>query len=402
MNLRSLLHNRWFQLVPGVLSMASIAILQYAWTLYSAPVAQHLGASLVVIQYGFTLFVMLQTFVQPFSGWVLDRFGSRLMLIVAGILVGSSWFAMGRMPSVVVFYVLFGLAGIGAAIIYSASTSIAVKWFPDRRGIAAGIITGAYGMGTIPFIPWINRLLEEGSMRSAFEVIGILQIVILVGSALLWRMPPISTVTSKSSQTLGVKPSSMLMTLNFWLIWMALLAMNIGGLVITANAKPMGLSVGIPSAIIVSSVMLNNLANGTGRIFWGFISDRFGRYPTMILSFLLNALFLVALPVVTPWGVWAYVLTLMGVMFTWGQIFSLFPSLTVDLFGTKFASANMALVYSAKGIAGIIGGGLSVALALRYGWNFVFTGAALLSLSSALLIVIVSKRDPKQKAPHRA
>ncbi len=401
MTLRFLLNNRWFQLVPGVLSMASIAILQYAWTLYSAPVAQELQVSLVVIQFGFTVFVMLQTFVQPFSGWILDRFPSKPMLLIAAFVVSGGWFMMGQVSSVAMFYGLFGACGIGAAVIYGACTSIAVKWFPDHRGIAAGIITAAYGMGSIPFIPFINAWLESGSIRPAFERIGLIQLGILLFSVAILRFPSSAATAKKTSPSEGVSPTRLVRLVDFWLIWMALLAMNIGGLVITANAKPMGLSLGIAPSVIVAAVMLNNLANGSGRILWGFVSDQIGRTTTMILSFSLNAFFLMILPIVTPWGSIYYVITLMGVMLTWGQIFSLFPSLTVDRFGSKYASTNMALVYSAKGVAGIIGGGVSVYIALTYGWNVVFLGAAGLSLTSAALIAVVAVRA-QQKARIRA
>ena len=170
-----ILGNRWFQLVSAVVAMVMIANLQYAWTLFTTPLMANLKTSLTVVQFAFTLFIMFETFVQPLGGYMLDRFGSRAMFILAGLLVGIGWTMMGQAQSVTALYFYYALAGTGAGIIYGGSLSVAIRWFPDRRGLASGLIAAGFGMGSMPFVPVIANILDSGGVSQAFMYTGIFQ-----------------------------------------------------------------------------------------------------------------------------------------------------------------------------------------------------------------------------------
>ncbi|MHB1652991.1 MAG: oxalate/formate MFS antiporter [Desulfitobacteriaceae bacterium] len=395
-----ILGNRWFQLISAVIAMVMIANLQYAWTMFATPLTKDLKVSLSVVQYAFTLFIMFETFVQPLGGYMLDRFGSKPMFILAGLLVGIGWTMMGQVHSIAALYFYYSMAGAGAGIIYGGSLSVAVRWFPDRRGLATGLIAAGFGMGSMPFIPVIAGLLKSSGVLQAFMYTGIFQGILIIVIAFLLRYPPGSKMPNKKEEIakldqskIGFSPTQMLKTPHFWLIWSMFFAVNVGGLIITANTSPFGKKIGITVAYIVLAVTMNNFANGTGRFFWGWVSDRLGRYRTMFVAFGLNAVFLFLLPIFGKNNV-LYVILLALIMFTWGEIFALFPTVNVDVFGATYAASNYGFLYSAKGIASILGGGLGAYLASKFGWNVVFWVAALFSLYASVMSLVVP-RIPK-------
>ncbi|MBP2653424.1 MAG: transporter [Firmicutes bacterium] len=393
------LGNRWVQLITAVISMVMIANLQYSWTLFSTPVRDDLKVSLAAVQYAFTLFIMFETFVQPVGGYLLDRFGARRMFTLAGLLVGIGWVMMGKIHSLSGLYFYYSLAGVGAAIIYGGSISVAVRWFPDRRGMASGLIAAGFGMGALPFLPVISSLLKSGGPASAFMSTGILQGLIIILAAQILRYPvsykkqAASVGTAEVAKPVvarGFKFHEMLATPHFWLLWIMFLGVNIGGMLITAQTKPFGQSINITAAAIVIAVGVQNIANGFGRIAWGWVSDRIGRYTTMTLSFGLNAVFLFLLAFVGLNDVLYIIITALIVM-TWGQCFALFPAANADIFGTTYAATNYGFLYSAKGFASIFGGGLGAYLAHSFSWSMVFSAAAGFSLFAAVMSMVIPR-----------
>lgn len=399
------LGNRWVQLCIAFISMVMIANLQYSWTLFAIPLSKSLKSSLTVVQYAFTIYIIMQTFSQPIAGYLFDVIDSKLVFIFGGLLVGIGWSMMGQVHSVVGLYCFYAVAGIGAGIIYGGSVSIAVRWFPDRRGLCSGLIVAGYGMGSMPFIPIIAKMLLNGDVSVPFMRTGILQGVVLIIAALILRYP----VKLQKSQTkkdkkeaiakldqslIGFTPKEMLKTPHFWLTWSMFFGINVGGLIITANATLFGKKIGIAAAYITLAVMMNSFANGTSRFFWGWISDRIGRYKTMTIGFGLNAIFLFMLPILGGRSNVLYVVCLMFVMFTWGEAFSLFPSVNADMFGTTYSASNYGFLNSAKGTASLLGGGLGVLLASHFGWTAVFSVAALLSLYASVMSQVLP-RIPK-------
>ena len=147
--------NRWIQLAGSLLAMLMIANLQYAWTLFVEPIRGATGWKLSDIQWAFTLFILCETWAMPLEGWLIDRIGPRVFITAAGVLCGIGWTAMATAATLHQLYGYYAVAGLGAAFVYSGSIAAALKWFPDKRGLAAGIIAGGFGSGSAIFIPII-------------------------------------------------------------------------------------------------------------------------------------------------------------------------------------------------------------------------------------------------------
>jgi OFA family oxalate/formate antiporter-like MFS transporter len=383
-------------LVASLIAMIMIANLQYAWTLFVEPLQKGTGWRLSDIQFAFALFIMFQTWVQPLDGWLIDRFGPRGFISAAGLLCGLGWAGLGYATSLPMLYVMYCMAGMGAAFVYSGSIGSALKWFKQGRGLAAGIMAAGFGGGTALFIPFISSMIQSRGYQDTFLATGLLQGIVIVIVAQFLRHPPpepaaaakpAAGVASQVGKQQFTTPE-MLRTPQFYMMYAMFVMMATGGLLVTANAGPMARSWGLTAGALALAATLSPLANGASRIFWGWASDRMGRENTMILTFVLQSICLLLVVVIGSTSAAWFATTLVLVYFTWGQIYSLFPSTVGDYFGSRNATSNYAVLYTAKGVASIIGGWFGAVLAEQTGsWALAFYGSAVMALLAAGMAV---------------
>ena len=386
------INNRWFQLGASLIAMIMIANLQYAWTLFVQPLQGATGWKLSDIQFAFTLFILFQTWVQPLDGWLIDRLGPRGFISAAGVLCGLGWAGMGYATSLPMLYALYCLAGTGAAFVYSGSIGSALKWFKEGRGLASGIMAAGFGGGTALFIPFISSMLESSGHRATFVATGVLQGLVILIVAQFLRHPAAEAASAKpaaggAALQLGKRQFTtleMLRTPQFYVLYISFVLMATGGLLVTANAGPMARSWGLSAAALTLAATLSPLANGASRIFWGWASDRLGRENTMIVAFTLQAFFLYLVVAIGQQSAALFAFTLVMVYFTWGEIYSLFPATSADYFGTRHATSNYAVLYTAKGTAAIMGGWVGALLFEQSGgWTVAFYSSAVMALVAA-------------------
>lgn len=393
---------RWAQLVASVVAMVMIANLQYAWTMFVKPIQQATGWSLVDIQYGFTLFIIFETWIMPVEGWLIDRMGPRIFLTIAGVLCGIGWSSLAYVTSIPQLYVFYSIAGVGAAFVYSGSIATALKWFPDKRGLASGIIAAGFGAGSALFIPVIRYLIDTQSYQQAFLWTGVVQGVVIIIAAQFLRHPSHEGVALKASaaapnprirrNTEHFTTGQMLRTPHFYALYAMFVMMVTGGLMVTAQAGPLAQEWNISLSWLTMALALDRIANGGGRVFWGWVSDKIGREVTMAIAFGLQAASLVSVFLLGQFSGLLFTITLVLTFFTWGEIYTLFPSILGDWFGARHATSNYSFLYSAKGVAAILGGGLAVKMAERFGsWSAPFYGSAVLALTAALMALALRK-----------
>jgi MFS transporter, OFA family, oxalate/formate antiporter len=403
------INNRWFQLCASLIAMIMIANLQYAWTLFVTPLQKGTGWTLTEIQLAFTLFIFFQTWVQPIDGFLIDRLGPRGFITVAGLLCGLGWAGMGYATSLPMLYALYCAAGTGAAFVYSGSIGSALKWFKERRGLAAGIMAAGFGGGTALFIPLITWMLSTRGYQQTFLATGIFQGLVIAIVAQFLRHPPAAPVAdapkAAAATQIGRKQFTtleVLTTPQFYMMYAMFILMATGGLLVTANAGPIAKTWGLSAGALTLATTLSPLANGASRIFWGWASDRIGRETAMIVAFVLQAICLWLVVLVGSTSAAMFATTLVLVYFTWGEIYSLFPSTVGDYFGTKHATSNYAVLYTAKGVATLIGSwGLGAVLFERSGsWATGFYISAVMALIAAAMAVgLRPRRTASEVAP---
>jgi OFA family oxalate/formate antiporter-like MFS transporter len=397
---------RWRQLAACIIAMLAIANLQYAWTWFTTPLTQSMHATLATVQWAFTFFVLAQTWLAPVNAYLVDRFGARIVVSVAGLLVGVGWIGAGLAQSLPQLYVAYGIGGIGAGAVYSACIGVAMKWFPDRRGLCVGAVAGSYGFGTALTVLPISHMIENSGYRSAFLTWGAIQGLVVFVAAQFLTMPPRgwlpagweaikAKVQRKVQQSLrDCTPQEMLKTGSFYLLYLMMTLVTFSGLMVTAQLKPIGATYGFDKYIIFGSLtvlnltaMLNQILNGSARPFFGWISDHFGRYDTMAMVFILEAVAITALALLVSHPVWFVALS--GLMFfAWGDIYSLFPAAIADIFGSKYATTNYGIQYTSKGLGSILAGPCAAWLMAASGsWLPVFWSAVACNVIAAALAV---------------
>ena len=400
----SRIFNRWVQLIAGIFAMMAIANLQYAWTLFTPPIQEHLHASLVDVQWTIALFVGLETWLVPLEGYLVDRIGPRIMLGAGAILVALGWVGAGWAESLKSLYFWYGLGGVGAGIVYGGTVGNALKWFPDRRGLCVGLTAGAYGIGTALTIAPVSKMITSSGYQHTFIVWGIIQGFVVLAAALFLAKPPEgwlpegwrekeSAIKARvNTSSLELTPVQMLRQPSFYLVYLMMTMLAFGGIVVTVQLAPMAKSYGVDQIVVafgltalVLAVELDRIMNGLTRPFWGWVSDHIGRENALFISFMLEAAAVFALLQLIRYPIWFIVLSGLC-FFAWGNIYSLFPSITADLYGKRWATTNYGIVYTAKGLATLFAAPGAAWLFEKTGsWTKVFWAMIICDIIAALM-----------------
>jgi oxalate/formate antiporter len=347
--------------------MAAASHAQYAWTFFVTEIQEQHGWERAQIQFAFTLFVLVQTWGTPLVGTVIDWLGPRIPMIIGGVFAGLAWILNSSAITLNDFYIAQAIGGVGVGCVYATCINNAIKWFPDKRGMAVGFTAGGYGSGTVLTIIPIANMIESAGYQATFLTFGILQGAVILALALFIRAPQqqvkltAAPVVAQSGHNFTVLQA--LGTPVFWVMLIMFTLTVTGGLMATAQLRPMATDYGVGDvqmnfvlfsmSAIAFAAVLDRVMNGVSRPLFGFISDRIGREKTMFLAFSIEGLGIMALATfgTTPW---AFVI-LSGVVFlAWGEVYSLFSATAGDAFGTKHIGKIYGLLYCAKGIAALL------------------------------------------------
>ncbi|HEY6307347.1 MAG TPA: oxalate/formate MFS antiporter [Candidatus Angelobacter sp.] len=406
------LSNRWFILVASIVTMVAVANFQYGWTLFVGPLQKHLKVEQALIQVTFTIFVLLETWLVPFEGWLVDRFGPRLLVMLGGVLAGIGWIGSGYAESLTALYLWYAIAGIGAGIVYGTAVGSALKWFPDHRGLAAGLTAAGFGAGSALTVYPLTKMIDPAGQpagsgyQHTFIVWGIIQGIIVVVAAFFLKAPPAGwlpkTWRSKGSEqvktrqaALSFTSAEMASTPHFWLMYIMMTMVATGGLMATAQLAPMAADFKVDKfpvhflwwtlPALTFALQADRVINGLCRPFWGWVSDHIGREKTMALAFGLEAVAIYALVSFAQKPL-LFVIFSAFTFFGWAEIFSLFPALSGDFFGRKHATANYGYLYTAKGTASVF---VPIGSALAAGKAFDFRADVMLLIGGALVLLAV-------------
>ncbi len=394
--------NPWLQLTIGVICMACVANLQYGWTLFVNPIDDKYHWGRAAIQVAFTLFVLVETWLIPVEGYLVDRFGPRWVVIAGAFLVAISWTINSSASSLPVLYVAAAIGGIGTGCVYGTCVGNALKWFPGRRGLAAGITAAGFGAGAAITIGPIAAMIKSAGYEHAFLVFGLIQGGIVFVMAWAMEVAPASLIASKvkaDQSTYGYTPTEVLRSPVFWVMYLMFVLVAAGGLTMAASMAPIAKDfkiekepvelLGIMMPALVFALSLNRIFDGVGRPFFGWLSDRIGREYTMALAFTIGA---GSLFMLTQSGTNPTVFVLVTALYfgVYGEIFSLFPATQGDTFGAKFAASNAGMLYTAKG-AGALLVPVAATIAKSSGWDSVFMIAMGFNLLAAVLALVVLK-----------
>jgi OFA family oxalate/formate antiporter-like MFS transporter len=399
---KSIFANPWIQLVLGVICMASVANLQYGWTWFVDPMSAKYHWTRAGIQVAFTLFVLVETWLVPIEGYLVDRFGPRPVVIGGAVLVAIAWVINSMASSLLVLYFAAVIGGIGTGSVYGTCVGNALKWFPRNRGLAAGITAAGFGAGAALTVIPIKHMIDTSGYEHAFLFFGLLQgVIVLIMAMGLLVAPPVLIASAPKPNQAGrsFEPAQVLRSPCFWVMYLMFVLVATGGLTLIPNVASIAKDFGIAKTPVdlagwvlpaaVFAVTLQRIFDGFGRPFFGWVSDHIGRENTMAIAFVIGAIALYSLgqsghnPVL-------FVLITALYFGVFGEIYSLFPATQGDTFGSKFAAANSGMLYTAKG-AGSLLVASATALAAKNGWHQVFMIGVGFNLLAAALGLLVLK-----------
>src|ERR1700737_511159 len=374
---------------------------QYVWTLFTRPLQEALGATLPAIQVTFTILIVLQTFFSPVQGYLVDRFGARTLIAAGCLLSGLGWITSAYATSLTGLYLTYGLfCGIGTGIVYVGIIGLMVRWFPDRRGFATGMVAAGYGFGAFLTTFPIDTMMKQAGYQHTLVVFGIILGAIGALAALAMRMPTADAALPPPpamATQVGVQPGEMLRSRVFWLMFFMMTMMSTGGLMIISQFAAFSRDFGVANIMVFGlaalplALTIDRLTNGLTRPFFGFVSDRIGRENTMGIAFLMEAAS-VTLMVLFRDNALVFVILSGVVFFGWGEIFSLFPSTLTDTFGAEHATTNYGLLYIAQGIGSILGAPVAALLREQTGsWLPVFAIIIAMDALTGILALTVLK-----------
>jgi oxalate/formate antiporter len=397
---------RWIQLVLGLISMMSISSPQYVWTLFTKPFQDSLGMPLSAVQVTLTILIVLQTWLSPAQGYFVDKFGPKTLIAAGCILSGLGWVTSAYATSLTMLYLTYGLfCGVGTGVVYIGIIGQMVRWFPDRRGFATGMVAAGYGFGAIATTFPIDSMIKAAGYQHTLVVFGIGMAIVGAVAALMMRaptssdkLPPAAVATSKKD----VAPQAMIKTPVFWLMFFMMSMMSTGGLMVILNFAAFSRSFGVANVMVWGlaalplALTVDRITNGLTRPFFGWVSDRIGRENTMGIAFLFEACAIVGL-VLARNDAMLFVILSAVVFFGWGEIFSLFPSTLTDTFGTKNATTNYGFLYMAQGVGSVLGGPIAALIFENTGsWLPVFGIIIAMDTLTGLLALFALK--PLRKA----
>ncbi|MFC7298297.1 oxalate/formate MFS antiporter [Herminiimonas aquatilis] len=402
-------NKRWWQLVVGVICMIATANIQYAWTLFVPEIQEQFGWKRAEIQITFTIFVLVQTWLAPIEGYFIDKLGPRLMVAFGAIFIGFAWYLNSQATSLTGFYVGAVFGGIGVGSIYATCINNALKWFPDRRGLAVGLTAGGYGAGSAATILPIAAMIETSGFQATFLFFGILQGGLAFVAAWFLRSPlkgEISIASSKLAQaTRDYTLKEALNTKLFWLMFFMFICVVTGGMMAVAQLGVIATDLGVKEfevdmyffvmAALPLALMLDRIMNGISRPLFGWISDNIGREKTMVIAFTLEGFGIIALGYFGS-NPWAF-LILSGVVFlAWGEVYSLFSALAGDAFGTKHIGKIYGVLYTAKGIGALFVPVGNLMMEATGTWSTVLYTVACMDLTAAVLAIVALRPTLKK------
>ncbi len=410
--------NRWLQLVLGIICMASVANLQYGWTLFVLPIQHQWGWSKAEIQVAFSIFILLETWLVPFEGAIVDRIGPRWVVLAGGICTFLAWFVNSTASSLGMLYLGGAIAGIAGGAVYGTCVGNALKWFPDKRGLCGGLTAAGFGAGAAITIAPIRSMIETSGYQHTFFVFAVIYGAIIVVVSNFLKAPAADEVLPAAARpaipqtTEDLPPSRAVRSPIFWIMYLMFFLVAAGGLMSAAQLAPIAKERGIADATvvlfgisvpaIVAALTAHNITNGVGRPLNGWISDHIGRANMMGIAFGIGAVCLAAFGFfgTSPWG---FIVTDALVFLFWGDIFSLFAATVGDAFGRRYVTVNYGIMYTAKGTASLLVPLGNVLTHYTGSWHAVYAVGTGMNVVAALLGFFVLRPIIKQRlAPGRA
>lgn len=387
--------NRWLILGASIVTNLSLGA-GYAWSVFQKALLEtNADKGWVISQtsLAFSISFAMVPLGMILFGPKVDKFGPKKFVFLGGLLFGIGMFLTGFATTIPVLYLTYGLLlGLGIGSAYGAATSVAVKWFPDKKGLAGGLTAAGFGLGPLVISPIAKQMIANMGVYRTFNILGLVLLVIICGASLLMAKAPEAAPVAGAAVPAGKTYKDMLREGSFWLLWLVYTMGATGGMMIIGTASDIATTYGLGDPVQV--VMLVSIANTLGRLFWGAVSDKIGRYQTVIAMFAVVALGLFFLANNQNFGALAGIAGVMMVALSFGGFLGSFPGITAENWGVANAGSNYGWMFTAYGVAAIFGPQLGTKI--KEANNGDYTTAFFIVIGMALLGIVLQAIYLKQ------
>lgn len=397
--------NRWLPVLGGVLMNLALGSL-YAWSVFVLPLEQEFAWTRSQTSWVYTVAIVSFALTFIGAGRLQDVKGPRICALIGGVLVSAGFLLSSTTTSLASLYLFFGLiVGIGNGFGYATPIPVASKWFPDKRGLVVGIMVGAYGGGQAIFGTLANAyLIPSFGWRATFQVLGVVFFLMtMVGTALIKNPPagyrPSNWTPAKAAAAASADMTTrdMLATRTFYFLWIAYCLGATAGQMTISQLVPFARTAGLGAIVATYALVVTSLGNAGGRILSGWLSDTIGRLPTLKTMVLLSA---VAMPLLFVWRaqVVPFFVLVAVVYWCYGTQLSVFATTTADFYGTKHLGLNYGMLFTAWGVAGILGPAIAGRVFDQFGdYRYAFYAAGVFALL-AFLSLSMARAPQRQPA----
>lgn len=382
--------NRWLILLAAVLTNVSLGA-GYMWSLFSGPLKEaHNWTD--SISWAYSLSFAMVPIAMIIFGPKVDKIGGKKIVFLSGLLFGFGMIATGFITNQSLLYVTYGLiTGFGIGTGYGTATATSVKWFPDKKGLAGGLTAAGFGSGSLILTPIVQPMIDSMGISTTFKIMGVALLIVIVGCSFLMEKAPEAAVSSNISTSSNDKNSrEMMKDGKFWLFWVIYTLATTGGMMLIGHAAGIVKEYNLGSAAAV--IMMAAVANTGGRIIWGSISDKIGRYITVVAMFVVSAAGLLLVNFNQMLGAVAGVIGMLLIYFSFGGFLGAFPGITAENWGVKNSSSNYGWMFSAYGIAAILG----PQIATFTGYSTAFIISTIMSVVGIVLMLSYISKTKRQ------
>ena len=374
-------HNRWLVLLACIVINICLGTALYAFSVYVAPLMQILDAKKSEVALAFSICTLVIPLAMIIAGKFQDTIGPKKVIFVGGIIFGTAIFLTGFVTGLPMLYLTYGiLGGAGIGTIYACTVANTVKFFPDKRGLASGLVVAGFASGAMFSVYLVQWLLQHYPVQDIFKMFGVGYLVVITlcvtqvktapaGFIPAGWTPPVQASGAAAPAAVDENWKQMLADPLFYVLFSVYTIGCISGLMFMVLAKPIALDVVKATEIMAATAVFILAASNTGgRLFWGWVSDKLGRFNVLYIMFTVTALAMLGMTQVTSYGL--YIVVLVSVVLCFGGVMGCFPSITAEAFGSKNLGMNYGIIFFAYGIGGTVGPQLASRIAEASGGDY--------------------------------
>lgn len=350
---------RWILIPAGILIYMCLGTI-YSWSIFRKPLENMLNIGAVQSGLPYMIFLALFSILMAVSGRFIDKYHPKTLIAMGGIILGIGWILSGFTRNINFIAITYGiLGGGGVGIVYGVPIAVVSRWFPDKRGLAMGLVISGFGLSPLITAPLARQLIEIYGPFQTFKIFGFSFLILILILGTLFNFPSKEFLVEKKDinvSSIDLDTKAMLKTLKFYGLWICYVIGTLIGLMIIGITSPVGEElVKLEPKFTSRLISLFAVFNAIGRPLFGWLTDKLSPLKSSILSYILVIFASISMLISQGNNLYVYVLAFSLLWLTLGAWLAIAPASTIIFFGQKYYSRNYGIIFTAYGLGAILG-----------------------------------------------